>query len=93
MASDKASHRKPDGIRQSENSMIHCTTYTSPSGSILGALIEAREGDKVQFAHSLSMGEAKNIIPAVEFVKERLEVSGVCYRTETVSLRKWFGIS
>lgn len=73
--------------------MIHCTTYTSPSGSILGALIEVRTGEAVTFAHSLGMGEAKHIKPAAELVKERFDVSGVAYKQQTVSLREWFGIS
>ncbi len=78
--------------------MIHITTYKTPNGSTLGAMIEARMGDRVQFMQSFGRKDAAQAPDVLGYLVNEesphyLGQTGVCHKTETVSIRSWYGIS
>ena len=78
--------------------MIHYTTYKTPNGSTLGALIEARTGNRVQFTQAFGRKDAHQATDVLGFLTSDesphyLGQTGAVHKTETVTLRSWYGIN
>ena len=77
--------------------MIHVTTFKSPSGSTLGALIEARTGNRVQFTQAFGRSDAHQAPDVLGYLTSEesphyLGQTGIVYKTERVTIRSWYGI-
>lgn len=78
--------------------MIHLTNFKTPNGSTLGALIEAKHGNRVQFAQSFGRRDAAQAPEVLGYLVNEdsphyLGQTGVVHKTEVVGLREWYGIN
>lgn len=78
--------------------MIHYTTYKTPNGSTLGAMIESKQGDRVQFVQRFSRRDAGQALEVLGYLTNEesphyLGQTGIVHKSEIVPIRAWYGIS
>lgn len=72
--------------------MIHCTTYKSPNGSILGYSIEVKSGAKILGFKEYKPAQSDQMENDLYWKKEQEDMN-VVRKQQTVTLRSFYGIT